>query len=74
MDRREWLKNSGYVGFGLLMSKYIHASDSKPDYTNLLYPGSDEFTKADFGTDFKWGVAAAAYQTEGAWNNDGKSE
>jgi len=30
--------------------------------------------KADFGPDFKWGVAAAAYQTEGAWNIDGKGE
>ncbi|MBK8882963.1 MAG: beta-glucosidase [Bacteroidales bacterium] len=30
--------------------------------------------KSDFGRDFKWGVAAAAYQTEGAWNLDGKSE
>lgn len=33
-----------------------------------------DFTKADFGSDFKWGVAASAYQTEGAWNVDGKSE
>lgn len=32
------------------------------------------YTKLDFGTDFKWGVAAAAYQTEGAWNTDGKGE
>lgn len=30
------------------------------------------FVKADFGSDFAWGVAAAAYQTEGAWNKDGK--
>ena len=34
----------------------------------------EDFIKADFGPDFKWGVAAAAYQTEGAWNLDGKSE
>lgn len=27
---------------------------------------------ADFGTDFTWGVAAAAYQTEGGWLADGK--
>ncbi|WP_311136545.1 glycoside hydrolase family 1 protein [Hymenobacter cellulosilyticus] len=30
------------------------------------------FSRADFGPDFRWGVSAAAYQTEGAWNLDGK--
>ncbi len=34
----------------------------------------DGFSKEDFGSGFKWGVAAAAYQTEGAWNIDGKGE
>lgn len=28
--------------------------------------------KADFGTDFEWGVSSAAFQTEGAWDADGK--
>ena len=27
---------------------------------------------ADFGEDFTWGVASAAWQVEGAWNTDGK--
>ena len=27
---------------------------------------------ADFGDDFTWGVAASAYQTEGAYLEDGK--
>ena len=31
-----------------------------------------EYTKADFGDDFKWGVSTAAYQIEGAHNVDGK--
>lgn len=28
--------------------------------------------KEDFGSDFHWGVAASAFQTEGAWRADGK--
>jgi beta-glucosidase len=74
MDRRAWLRNSGYLGIGMIMSKYIQANDYKFDHSSLVYPGTDGFIKSDFGSDFKWGVAAAAYQTEGAWNLDGKGE
>ena len=38
----------------------------------LLAMNNPDFNKSDFGPDFKWGVATAAYQIEGAWNEDGK--
>ncbi|UOQ96097.1 GH1 family beta-glucosidase [Hymenobacter sp. 5317J-9] len=39
-----------------------------------FYPPSAPlpFSRADFGTDFSWGASAAAYQTEGAWQHQGK--
>lgn len=33
---------------------------------------SEPLLARDFGTDFLWGTATAAYQIEGAWNKDGK--
>lgn len=74
MNRREWVKNAGASGIGLFMVRYINAENFKMDYHSLKIDFVPDFTKADFGPDFKWGVAAAAYQTEGAWNADGKGE
>jgi len=68
MRRRDWLRNSAIAGSGLLLSKYLKGS-----HPFLFYPLS-ELRKEDFGDGFKWGVAAASYQTEGAWDTDGKSE
>jgi len=68
MKRRDWIRNTTIAGTGLLFSRYLKASDL------ISFKTPSEFTKTDFGTSFKWGVAAASYQTEGAWNLDGKSE
>jgi beta-glucosidase len=68
MDRREWVIKTSIAGTGLFFSKYLGATDL------FRYVPAGDFVKADFGNDFKWGVAASSYQTEGAWNLDGKGE
>lgn len=74
MNRREWIKNTGASGIGLFIVGSISAENFRGGYLDVKFAGIPEFTKADFGPDFKWGVAASSYQTEGAWNVDGKSE
>ena len=37
-------------------------------------PEQLKFSRVNFGPDFKWGIASSSYQSEGAWNSDGKSE
>jgi beta-glucosidase len=65
MKRREAVKTIGLVGAaGLILPKLLAKG--------VLDPYWEPFTKADFGPDFKWGAATAAYQIEGAWNQDGK--
>jgi beta-glucosidase len=67
-DRRTFIRKASMAGTGLLLSKHLIGT-----YGQSVLPQSG-FVKGDFGKDFKWGVAAAAYQTEGAWNLDGKNE
>ncbi len=68
MKRRDWIVKTGIAGSGLFLNRYLAAADMSASLPDGV------IDKSDFGRDFKWGVAAAAYQTEGAWNLDGKSE
>lgn len=68
MKRREWIIKTGIAGSGILLDSF----HGPVNFQRI--PAEKGFVKADFGKNFKWGVAASAYQTEGAWNLDGKSE
>lgn len=62
MTREEWLRLSAILGTGAMIPNHLHAAFA-----------DGELKRSDFGKDFLWGTATAAYQIEGAWNADGKS-
>jgi len=64
MTREVYLKLMLVFGAGSLFPKNILA--------RILI--EEELKRSDFGKDFIWGTATAAFQVEGAWNEDGKSE
>jgi beta-glucosidase len=68
MKRRDWVKTTSIAGAGLWLSRFSGQA------TLLRNSLPVSLANADFGRGFKWGVAAASYQTEGAWNIDGKGE
>jgi len=64
MTREEWLKVSAMLAAGAMLPKGLMAK--------VL--ADEELKRSDFGKDFIWGTATAAYQIEGAWDQDGKGE
>ena len=63
MDRRTVLK---------LLSLSLGSSLISNDLQALARYAEESLRCSDFGKDFVWGAATAAYQIEGAWNEDGK--
>jgi len=61
MDRRELIKTLGVIGAGIPLAPHAYA------FLN------SKLSRFDFGKDFLWGTATAAFQIEGAHNIDGKT-
>ncbi|MFL6308176.1 MAG: glycoside hydrolase family 1 protein [Candidatus Sulfotelmatobacter sp.] len=75
MDRRQFVSRSLTAAGGTLLSKTGNAI--APALSAYQVPGSvssPAIQQAHFPDDFLWGTATAAFQVEGAWNEDGKGE
>ena len=67
MKRRDWIKING-LG---LASCFLPANKAF-SYLSNNQVNTPNFSSSEFGKEFLWGAACAAYQVEGAWKLDGK--
>src|ERR1700750_2448870 len=74
MDRRQFLSDSLKAAAiaGLPLSRTLAANQSAQEVPGAI--STDEIRRARFPEGFLWGMATAAFQVEGAWNEDGKGE
>ncbi|ORX49012.1 beta-glucosidase [Piromyces finnis] len=52
----------------------VEVTGSLEDVEDSSVESAEETPKKKLPADFKWGAATAAYQVEGAWNEDGRGE
>lgn len=69
-NRRDFIKLSGTAALGLSAINFIGCKNEKSEIEKTSNPQLDQGRK--FPDNFVWGTATAAYQVEGAVNEDGR--
>lgn len=70
MNRREWIKRAAALAGASLLPSLVPAQGVR--WAERLLQQQEELRGSDFGPEFIWGTATAAYQIEGAWQAAGK--